>query len=83
MARCPHYAPCWTLPKIGQQAFYRGNDLYDWEDVGFVWDVAEEDGHNYFPFDTTLSGNNNGGHSYGTDLTPTEKDALIEYLKTQ
>lgn len=62
--------------------FYRANDQYNWDDVGFIWDVAEENGRTYFLFDTTLPGNGNGGHTYGTDLTPADKDALLEYLKT-
>jgi hypothetical protein len=33
-------------------------------------------------FDTTLPGNSNVGHPYGTQLDPTQKQALIEYLKT-
>jgi hypothetical protein len=28
-------------------------------------------------------GNGNGGHEYGTALSPEEKAALIEYLKTR
>jgi processive rubber oxygenase RoxA-like protein len=35
-----------------------------------------------FEFDTTEFGNSNSGHLYGTDLSPDEKKALIEYLKT-
>jgi hypothetical protein len=35
-----------------------------------------------FFFDTSLPGNQNGGHEYGTDLSEAEKSALIEYLKT-
>ena len=30
----------------------------------------------------TCRGNGNGGHPYGTALTPDQKRALIEYLKT-
>lgn len=33
-------------------------------------------------FDTTLSGNSNTGHEYGSNLTVNEKWSLIEYLKT-
>jgi mono/diheme cytochrome c family protein len=69
-------------PDERPERFYRGNDLYDWDNVGFVWDVAEEGGRAYFLFDTALPGNGNGGHTYGVDLTPAEKDALIEFLKT-
>lgn len=32
-------------------------------------------------FDTTRTGNHNGGHVYGTTLTDGEKMALLEYLK--
>jgi hypothetical protein len=33
-------------------------------------------------FDTRAPGNHNGGHEFGTNLTPPEKAALLEYLKT-
>lgn len=62
--------------------FYRGNDLYDPEKLGFVSNVAEEDGQSYFKYDTSLPGNGNGGHDYGTDLSEGSKLALIEFLKT-
>lgn len=32
-------------------------------------------------FDTSLDGNSNAGHEYGTNLTAAEKAALLEYLK--
>ena len=35
-----------------------------------------------FPFDTGERGNGNGGHVYGTSLSPDDKAALVEYLKT-
>lgn len=35
-----------------------------------------------FTLDTTVVGNHNGGHAYGTDLPDGDKRALIEYLKT-
>ena len=61
--------------------FHRAYDVYDWEDVGFVSSGAgaEQDG---VLFDTSLRGNGNGGHLYGTDLPPDDKNALLEYLKT-
>ena len=40
---------------------------------------AEREGE---PFDTTQPGNANGGHAYGTQLPPEQKQALLEYLKT-
>ncbi len=33
-------------------------------------------------FDTQVTGNGNGGHTYGTDLPEDQKDALVEYMKT-
>ncbi len=65
--------------------FYRGYDVMDRARVGFIADVAEENGRKYFKFDTRLPGNGNAGHEgreYGTELSAVEKDALVEYLKT-
>ncbi len=62
--------------------FYRGYDVFDPNDVGFVSDVAEERGRAFFEYDTSLPGNDNGGHEYGTDLGADDKDALVEYMKT-
>ena len=65
--------------------FYRGNDVYDPQNVGFVSNIPEQDGRIFYLFDTDKPGNGNGGHEgkqYGTDLLPAEKQALLEYLKT-
>ena len=67
------------------KAFYRGNDVYDPVKVGFVSNLAESAGRKFFRLDTTLPGNGNGGHegkAYGTELSPAEKTALVEFLKT-
>ena len=73
--------PSGSRPKV----FYRGNDVYDPQKVGFVADQAAEGSRNYFRFDTTAPGNGNAGHegkAYGTELPAAEKAALVEYLKT-
>jgi hypothetical protein len=62
--------------------FYRGYDVFDQKKLGFVSDVGEENGRRYFLYETTVPGNGNKGHLYGTDLSPEEKDALVEYAKT-
>jgi mono/diheme cytochrome c family protein len=62
-------------------SFYRGNDVYDSRSVGFVSDIPSR-GRQFFRFDTELPGNGNEGHLYGTALSPADKGALIEYLKT-
>jgi hypothetical protein len=61
--------------------FWRGYDVYDGERLGFVsaGPDAERAGT---PLDTSLPGNGNGGHEYGTTLSADEKRALLEYLKT-
>lgn len=61
--------------------FYAGYDVYDQRNLGFVSSGpgAEANGH---LFDTTLRGNSNSGHEYATDLGDSDKDALIEYMKT-
>jgi hypothetical protein len=63
------------------QRFWRGYDVYDATRVGFLTAgaAAERAGT---PFDTALPGNGNAGHTYGTTLTPDQKRALLEYLKT-
>ena len=56
--------------------------MYDWQDVGFV-SSGPEARRLGFRFDTRLPGNHNGGHLYGTELTPAQREAILEYLKTK
>jgi hypothetical protein len=35
-----------------------------------------------FEFDTSLPGNSNQGHAYGTELSEEKKSQLIEFLKS-
>jgi mono/diheme cytochrome c family protein len=62
--------------------FWTGYDVYDQARVGFVSDGADAQRLGT-AVDTTQPGNSNGGHTYGTTLAPSEKRALIEYLKTR
>lgn len=64
------------------KTFYRGYDVYDQQKVGFVSNLPSRSGRRFSLYDTSLPGNSNVGHAYGTDLTPDEKAALIEHLKT-
>jgi len=61
--------------------FYRGYDVYDSQNVGFVTQGAEAErvGTKY---DVSRRSNGNQGHEFGVNLSGKEKDALIEYLKT-
>jgi len=62
-------------------SFYRGYDVYDPVNVGFLsaGPQAEKYGMRY---DVTRKGNGNQGHTFGTALADEEKNALVEYLKT-
>jgi mono/diheme cytochrome c family protein len=60
--------------------FYRGYDVIDRERVGFVAQGSDAEARG-FRFDTTLRGNGNRGHEYGTTLSEADRRALIEYLK--
>jgi mono/diheme cytochrome c family protein len=68
-------------PEMRPSTFARGYDVIDLENVGFDATSSEARAHG-FHFDTSLKGNGNGGHSYGTDLPEADKRALIEHLKT-
>lgn len=69
-------------PESRPAVFYRGYDVYDQQKVGFVSDVASENGVRYFLLDTSRPANGNGGHLWGTELPPEDKDAIVEYMKT-
>jgi mono/diheme cytochrome c family protein len=68
-------------PERRPALFYRGYTVYDYANVGFV-STGPEAERAGFRYDITVRGNGNRGHVYGTDLTPEEKAALLEYLKT-
>ncbi len=62
--------------------FWRGYDVYDYNDVGFLSGGAEA-ARAGFRYDTSAKGNGRGGHLYGTALAQRDKDDLLEYLKTK
>jgi Cytochrome C oxidase, cbb3-type, subunit III len=75
------FEPALRRPK----EFYRGNDVYDPVQLGFVSHVPEQGGRKFFAYDTSKPGNSNSGHEgkrYGTELAPADKDALVEFMKT-
>lgn len=63
------------------KTFYRGYDVYDPVNVGFISQGSEARRIGWKQSAATR-GDGNQGHNYGTDLSPEEKDALIEYMKT-
>ncbi len=68
-------------PAKRPRQFVRGYDVYDQQKVGFVYDKAgaRSAGSAY---DTTIPGNGNGGHLWGTTLSEDQKQDLIEFMKT-
>jgi mono/diheme cytochrome c family protein len=69
--------PADRRPKV----FWTGYDVYDSANLGFVTQGPEAEAQGW-RYDTSAPANGNQGHEYGTRLSPDEKDALIEYLKT-
>jgi hypothetical protein len=69
--------PVAERPKV----FYRGYDVYDPVNVGFITQgtEAERVGTKY---NVAERASGNQGHEYGTELSEPEKEALVEYLKT-
>jgi hypothetical protein len=55
-----------------------GHREFDPKKVGYVDAPAKV----VWEFDTSVSGNRNTGHEYGTGLTDEQKWDLVEYLKT-
>ncbi len=81
----PTIAELLKVPARRVSKFYRGCDVVDAKDLGFVWalgDATQTICPLAFEYDTKLRGNGNGGHDYGTALSETNKNALIAYLKT-
>jgi hypothetical protein len=62
--------------------FYRGNRHYDEAQLGFVSDQPTEGTRALFKYDTSLIGNSNLGHDYGTNLDAGRRADIISYLKT-
>jgi mono/diheme cytochrome c family protein len=68
-------------PEQRPVTFYRGYDLIDAQKLGFVSNLAAAGKETFTLYDTRVLGNGNGGHLWGTQLPPDEKDAIVEYMK--
>jgi len=74
----------WDLlmpPKDRPASFYRGYDVFDQKNLGFIAQGPEAEQAGTF-YDTKAPGNGNGGHLWGTNLRPEEKWDLLEFMKT-
>jgi hypothetical protein len=68
-------------PVFWKRAFENTESQYDKEKVGWKY-TAEASKKDKETYDTSLPGYGNGGHRFGDKLTPEERKAVIEYLKT-
>ena len=68
-------------PANRPKQFARGYDVYDQQKVGFVSDTAAARAAGSL-YDTTIPGNGNGGHLWGTTLPADQKRDLVEFMKT-
>ncbi|MBX9680675.1 MAG: c-type cytochrome [Gemmataceae bacterium] len=78
-----------TRPKIYTRSFRTGEEDYEQTKVGWKVQVLDKAPAASEPgvlrrrvYDTTQPGRGNGGHTYGDALTPDERRAVIEYLKS-
>ncbi|NJL74008.1 MAG: c-type cytochrome [Saprospiraceae bacterium] len=64
--------------------FWKRNlEQYDFDPIKVGWNYeTKSNGTSKFTYDTTLPGYSNIGHYFGDELTPAERKAVIEYLKT-
>ena len=67
-------------PEQRPKTFALGKREYDPVRLGFAVDTACE--QQDCVVDTTRTGDGNGGHLWGTDLSESDRMALLEYLKT-
>ena len=69
-------------PDQRAKQFYRGYDLIDATNGGYASQTGTPAQRYGTLYDTTVPGNSNAGHLYGTDLSEQDKQRLLAYLKT-
>jgi hypothetical protein len=70
-----------TPPDARPKRFTLGSREYDVQRLGYRTTADSKSPAPPWDFDTTLTGNSNAGHVYGTTLSDDDKWALIEFLK--
>jgi mono/diheme cytochrome c family protein len=78
----PSLADLLEPPERRPREFWRGYDVYDQANVGFVSSGSEARRIGTL-HDVAKPGNSHAGHQYGTELPAESKRALLEFLKTQ
>lgn len=79
----PSLAELLKKPADRARTFTLGSLSWDTQAVGYKTADSETFDYPKFTFDTTPKGNQNTGHAWGTELSDADKQALIEYLKSQ
>ena len=77
----PSLADLLKDPADRPKQFIRGYDVYDQQKLGFVQDGSQARSAGFL-YDTSIPGNGNGGHLFGTKLARDQKQDLIEFMKT-
>jgi hypothetical protein len=77
----PYLEELLERPENRTRTFYRGYDVYDPVRMGFISEGSDAQRFGTV-YDTTVEGNSNQGHLWGTELEPQQKKSLLEYLKT-
>jgi hypothetical protein len=78
----PNLAALLAPPEARPDVFWRGSDLVDPVNGGFVSTEGVDPQRRLWRYDTAVAGNAKGGHLWGTELDPASKAALLAYLKT-
>jgi mono/diheme cytochrome c family protein len=79
----PTIADLLEPPAARPKTFVRGSIVIDQKQIGYqTTSCAPGEETPGFCFDTSLAGNSNAGHDYGTGLAATDKSALLAYLLT-
>ena len=68
--------------RLPRTAIVRGRDAYDLVTVGWPNRAPDDDTGSRWIYDAGAPGYANTGHTFGDKLTPAERSAVIEYLKT-
>jgi hypothetical protein len=71
-----------TPPNERKSSFMVGSRVFDPKNVGYATDQSPFKNGKFATDPKNANGNGNGGHDYGTRLTPDQRWAIIEYLKT-
>ncbi|NBX16196.1 MAG: hypothetical protein EBR09_02395 [Proteobacteria bacterium] len=78
----PTLAEFFKKPEDRVRSFSTGTLQYDSKSVGYSFSAESKYVYGQETFNTSIRGNKNTGHTWGTELSSEDKDALIEYLKT-